>query len=128
MKIVRRGFEHFEATGEFLPEVLDPEFVWDMSTFRDWPGEKTYAGIEGAQRFLRDWLEAWDDWQLEVKSLHGVGDKVVAIVRQQGRAKSTGMPIDMTFAQVLTFGNGKQVRMEMYADPAEGLEAAGLSE
>jgi len=38
------------------------------------------------------------------------------------------MPIDMTFAQVLTVRHGTQVRMEIYADPAEALEAAGLRE
>ena len=128
VEIVRRGFEHFQATGDFLLEVLDPEFVWDMSTFRGWPEEQRYAGIEATRRFFRDWLEAWNDWELEVESLHDAGDKVVAIVRQQGRARETGMPIDMTFAQVLTVRNGKQVRMEMYADPSEALEAAGLSE
>jgi ketosteroid isomerase-like protein len=128
VEIVRRGFEHFQATGEFLPEIVDPEFVWDMSNFRGWPEEKTYAGIEGAQRFMRDWLEAWDDWQFDVESFHDVGDKVVAIVRQRGRAKTTGMSVDMIFAQVLTVRHGKQVRMEMYADPTEALEAAWLSE
>jgi ketosteroid isomerase-like protein len=128
VEIVRQGFEHFQATGEFPPETVDPEFVWDMSTFRGWPEEKTYAGVEGAQRFLRTWLEAWDDWQLDVLSFHDAGDKVVAVVRQHGRAKATGMAVDMTFAQVLTVRHGKQVRMQMYADPSEALEAAGLSE
>ena len=127
MEIVRRGFEHYAATGELSPD-LDPEFVWDMSTFRGWPEEQTYAGIEGAQRFLLGWLEAWEDWQLDVESLHDAGDKVVAIVRQRGRAKATGMPVDMTFAQVATVRHGKQVRMQVYADPAEALEAVGLSE
>jgi hypothetical protein len=27
VEVVRRGFEHFEATGEFPPETVDPEFV-----------------------------------------------------------------------------------------------------
>jgi ketosteroid isomerase-like protein len=50
------------------------------------------------------------------------------IVRQHGRAKTTGMPVDMTFTQVFTVRHGKQVRMQMYADPSEALEAAGLRE
>ena len=126
VEIVRRGFEHFRATGEFPADDIVPEFVWDMSTFRGWPEERTYAGIEGAQRFMRTWLEAWDDWQLDVESFHDAGDKVIVIVRQHGRSKTTGMPIDMTFAQAFTLRDGKQVRMEMYADPSEALEAAGL--
>jgi ketosteroid isomerase-like protein len=47
-------------------------------------------------------------------------------VRQHGRSKTTGLEVDMTLAQVFTIRDGKQTRMEMYADPAEGLRAAGL--
>ena len=128
VQIVQRGFEHFEATGGFPPDAVDPEFVWDMSTFRGWPEEQTYPGVEGGERFLRAWLAAWEDWRLEVESLHDAGDKVVAVVRQQGRAKATGMRVDMTFAQVITVRDGQQVRMQMYADPSEAFEAVGLSE
>ena len=44
--IVRQGLEHFRKTGDFLDEDFAPEFVWDMSTFRGWPEQKTYEGIE----------------------------------------------------------------------------------
>jgi hypothetical protein len=37
------------------------------------------------------------------------------------------LEVDMTFAQVFTMEGGRQTRMRMYADPAEALEAAGLS-
>ena len=49
---LRRGYEHLAATGELLDENYDPEFVWDMSTFRNWPERQTYEGIEGAREFL----------------------------------------------------------------------------
>jgi len=62
-----------------------------------------------------------------VKALHDAGDKVVAIMRQHGRSKSSGLPVDMTFGQVFTLREGKLTRMEMYADPADALEAVGLS-
>jgi ketosteroid isomerase-like protein len=76
---------------------------------------------------MSDWLEAWDAWELEVESIHDAGDdKVVSILRQHGRSKATGLAVDMRFAQVWTLREGKQVRMQMYADPAEAFEALGL--
>ena len=54
------------------------------------------------------------------------GDQVVAIVRQSGRSKTTGLPVDMRFAQLWTLSDGKQTRMRMYADPEEALRTAGL--
>ena len=126
VEIVRAGFEHFRATLDFPTETMAPEFVWDMSTFEGWPEQKEYPGIEGARQFMRDWLEAWDGWELDVEELRDAGDKVVAILRQRGRSKTTGLEVDMHLAQVFTMRNGMQVRMEMYADPAAGLAAAGL--
>jgi ketosteroid isomerase-like protein len=127
VELVRESYERFQATGEFDPELVAPEFVWDMSTFRGWPGQQEYRGVEGARQFLDEWLEAWDDWELSLEDLHDAGGQIVAIVRQQGRSKAAGLPVDMTFAQMFTLRDGKQVRMQMYAQPSEALQAAGLS-
>jgi ketosteroid isomerase-like protein len=127
VEIVRRGYQHFRKTGDFLDGLIAPEFVWDMSTFRGWPEQTTYEGIEGAREFIRIWADAWDEWELDLVGPHDAGDKVVGVVRQRGRAKSTGLAVDMTFAQVFTIEDGRETRMQMYADPAEALQATGLS-
>jgi ketosteroid isomerase-like protein len=128
LETVRRGFEHFQAKGDFDPELIAQDFVWDMSTFQGWPEQRTYDGIEGARQFMRDWLDPWEDWELEVETFEDAGEVVVAIVRQNGRSKATGLEVDMRFAMVFTVRDGKQARMEMYADPAGALEAVGLGE
>jgi len=125
--IIRRGYGHFIATGELQEQLMTPDFVWDMSTFRGWPERQSYEGVEGAKEFLADWLGAWEDWELELEELHDAGEKVVAIVHQQGRSKATGLPVEMRFAQVWTLRDGKQLRMEMFADPEEALQAAGVA-
>jgi ketosteroid isomerase-like protein len=126
VEITRRGYEHFLETGEPAAHLAVPDFVWDMSTFRDWPEKQTYEGPEGTKEFIANWVSAWEDWRLEVKELIDAGDDVVAIVHQSGRSKTTGLPVDMTFAQVWSYQDGKQTRMRMYADPQEALEAVGL--
>jgi ketosteroid isomerase-like protein len=126
VEVVQRGFTHFLATGDFLAEIIPPDFVWDMSKFVGWPEQPVYEGIEGARSFIAEWSGAWDDWQLDVEAFHDAGDKVVAVLHQQGRSKATGMLVDMYFAQVFTVREGKQTRMEMYADPDEALRAVGL--
>jgi ketosteroid isomerase-like protein len=128
VEVIRRGYAHFLATGDFLEETVAPDFVWDMSPFRGWPEQPIYEGLEGARAFMRDWTEAWDDWELEVLGLHDAGEQVVGVVRQRGRSKASGLPVDMTFAQVWSLRDGKQTRMEMYADPAEALAAVGLAD
>jgi ketosteroid isomerase-like protein len=128
VEIVRDGLGRFAATREFPAERVTADFVWDMSNFHGWPEQQVYEGAEGARTFLREWTDAWEDWELEIDALHDAGDSVVALMRQHGRSKAGGMPVEMSFAQVWTLRDGKEARMEMYSDRGEALEAAGLSE
>jgi ketosteroid isomerase-like protein len=128
METIERGYEHFGATRDLLAETIHPDLVWDMSTFSGWPERQTYSGLAGAREFIAEWTDAWDEWELEVEAPLDAGDKVVAIVHQRGRSKATGLTVDMEFAQVWTLRHGKLTRMQMYAERAKALEAAGLSE
>lgn len=127
---VRAGYEHFLATGEFAAHTVWPEeFVWDMSTFSGWPENPEYRGSDGFNQFMSQWLEAWDDWELEIlEYVDAPPDKVVTTVRQRGVAKAGGVPTEMRFGQVWTLRDAKSVRMEMYASPDEAKAAAGLAE
>lgn len=124
---MRRGFERWLATGEF-PGGFHPDFVWDMSTFRGWPEQQTYPGIEGARQFNADWVEAWDEWGVDVEDYVDAGEQVVVLIRQRGRSKATTVPVEMSLGQVWTFADGQAIRMQMYATQEEALEAAGGSE
>jgi ketosteroid isomerase-like protein len=129
VEIVRRGYAHRQATGDFLEEIIAPDFVWDMSKFRDWPEQQVYEGLEEARSFIRDWTAAFDGWEIDVAEVHDTGgDKVVGVLRQRGRSKTTGLQVEMLYAQVYTVREGMEVRMEMYADPDEALRAVGLAD
>ena len=39
-----------------------------------------------------------------------------------------GIRVEMRFAQVFTLRDRKQVRVQMYADPTEALDAAGVAQ
>ena len=126
IELVRSAYESFEHTGQFAAHLATADFVWDMSKFSGWPEQQLYDGAEGAEQFLREWVAAWEDWRLELEALHDAGDRVVTIVRQHGRSRTTGMPVDMHFAQVWSLRDGAMARMEMYADTEEALRAVGL--
>lgn len=113
---------------ESTRDIIAPDFVWDMSNFHGWPEQQVYEGLEGAQAFVDEWAAAWDDWTLDVEAYHDAGEKVVVLVRQRGRSKAAGMPVEMYFAQVFTLHNGNETRMDMYSDPNEALRATGLAE
>jgi ketosteroid isomerase-like protein len=127
VEIVRRGLERYAATREFTDDIVTPDFVWDMSNFHGWPEQQVYEGADGARTFLEAWRDAWETWELEVDALHDAGERVVSVMRQHGRSKAAGMPVEMSFAMVWTLRDGKEARMDMYSDPDEALRAAGLT-
>jgi ketosteroid isomerase-like protein len=128
VELVRRAYAHTQATGLVYAEGLAPGFIWDMSKYEDWPEQQRYEGIDGAQTFLDDWTGAWDDWELEVEEIYDARDKVVVVLHQSGRATTTGMALDMVFAQTWTVRDGRLTRIDVYSDPSEALKAVGLEE
>ena len=124
VEIIRRGQEHWMATGEFRARA---DLAWDVSNL-GWPDQQIYPGAEGARRFIAEWADAWDDWELEVEDYIDAGERVVVIINQRGRSKATGIPVDMRFAQVWTLRDGQAIRMQMFASVDEALDAAGLRE
>ena len=124
VEIIRRGYEHFGATGKI---VAHADLVWDVSHL-GWPDQQIYSGVEGAMQFNAEWAAAWDDWELEPEDFLDAGERVVVIINQRGRSKATGVPVEMRFAQVWTLLDGQGIRMQLFASIDEALEAVGLSE
>ena len=126
VELARRSYDHFLETGEPIWGLWSLDIVWDMSTFRGWPEDPVYRGREGYERFMRNWLEPFDEWSMEVEDLIDAGDQVVAVLHQQGKARG-GTIVDMRFAHVLTVLDGKVVRTNLYADVEEALAAVSAS-
>jgi len=126
VELVRRAYAHTQATGQVYSEGFDPGFVWDMSKYEGWPEQQRYEGVDGAQTFLDDWTDAWDDWELEIEEVYEAGEKVVVVLHQRGRARTTRMALNMVFAQIWTIRDGRLTRMDMYSDPSEALRALDL--
>jgi ketosteroid isomerase-like protein len=128
VEILAQGYAEFAATGDFSEERTSPDFVWDMSTFSGWPEKKFYEGIEGSREFIATWTEPFDDWKIELEELIDGGEEnVVAVLNQRGTSKSTGLEVEMQFAQLWTIREGMFIRMRMYSDPDEAKGAAGVT-
>jgi SnoaL-like domain len=114
-----------------VEEHWDPEIEWDASEasaagLLDLAG--VYRGREAVRRWWREWLAAWEVVEFEYE-LVDAGDRVVLLVDQRMRGRSTGIEVPMgKYAQVATFRNGLMVHWKAYLSQSEALEAAGLPE
>jgi ketosteroid isomerase-like protein len=128
VEALREAFESFLAgSSEFGVELLDPQVEWDATDTGVPDSAAVYRGVEGVQRFWREWLAAWDTVQFDYE-LIDAGDRVVALFDQRMRGRSTGIEVSFgKYAHLYTFRNGLIVHWKGYRNQSEALEAAGLS-
>jgi ketosteroid isomerase-like protein len=108
--------------------VFAEDVVFDTTHIQDWP-ETEAVGHAGFRRFLTEWLEVWDAFEVGVDEIIAAPDgRVVALFWQRGRGRQSGLGMDVKWAQIATISEGKAVRLEMYDSRDEALKAAGLSE
>jgi ketosteroid isomerase-like protein len=99
-----------------------------MTHFREWP-DAVYVGHSGARRFLAEWLDVWDAYEVGVDEILTAPDgRTLTLAWQRGRGRHSGLTMDMEWAMIITFRDRKIIRLENYDDRREALEAVGLSD
>jgi ketosteroid isomerase-like protein len=115
VELVRRGMEAVnrgddEAVLALLAD--DVEVYSDSSTGN--PG--SYRGKDGYLEWSREWLEAWDEFRMDVRAIEPVGDDdVLVTVDQMGKGKGSGIEIGVS-GVVLHFRirAGRATRVALY--------------
>ena len=90
--------------------------------------EGTFHGYDGLARSARELFEAFQDHHWVLIGLVDGGDHVVATVEARGYGKHSGIEINERLGHVFTLRGGRIVAWHVYMDPAQALEAVGLSE
>jgi ketosteroid isomerase-like protein len=109
-----------------LLSLCDEECVFDTTHMRDWP-EPEYRGHVGFRRFLTEWLDVWDEFEVGVDELIPAAEgRVVSLFWQGGKGRQSGLTMDVAWAMVTALRDGSVVRIAVYDDRAEALKAAGL--
>jgi ketosteroid isomerase-like protein len=124
---LRQGFERFLAgRNDFGVELLDPQVEWDATDIGVPDLEGVYRGVEGVRSFWRVWLSSWETVLFEYE-LIDAGDRVLALLDQRMRGRSTGIEVAFgKYAHLYTFRNGLIVHWKAYRSQSDALEAAGL--
>src|SRR3954447_6464688 len=92
------------------------------------PESAEVRGHEGVANFVAAQVEAFDEMQVKPLEFLGAGDRIVVPIRFGGKARHTGIEVNFDVVHGPTLRNGKVVRLDMFRDRAEALEAVGLRE
>ncbi len=127
VELVQDGFSAL-GRGDFesFLAMLDQEVEWVNPAYAIEPG--TRRGIDEFRDALDQLRASFGDVRPEVLEMIDAGDGVVVVGRWRGEGTGSGLPIEATFASVVTVQDSQIVRYEWFRKKAEALAAVGLSE
>jgi ketosteroid isomerase-like protein len=114
-----------DALPELIPQACDPEIEWVEDPRR--PDRRVYHGHEGVRQSWERWLENFDEYGAELERIVDCGEKVLVVMREEGRGSLSGATISQRNYSVYTFRDGKILRYEEFYDEQDALDAAGVA-
>jgi ketosteroid isomerase-like protein len=120
---LRRGYDHFNKSGEFDWELLDPDVEWNAFRFAPVAQWRGHAGVRG---WLGEVSEMFEGLRIEPGEFVDGGDKVVVVSTMSGRGRGSGAETKQLLVSVWTFRGGRVVRHDSYTDRDEAVRAAGI--
>jgi ketosteroid isomerase-like protein len=107
-------------------ELMDPEIEYVNPIRAVEPGTRRgRAAFGGAVEKVFD---GWERWEIELEQLRPVGNHVAVVLRYRNRVQGSTADVEAHESALWTLRDGRVVRYAWFHEPAEALEAAGLSE
>jgi ketosteroid isomerase-like protein len=124
VEAVRRGVEAFQR-GDLEGVLALAREDFEIFLPQSLPNSGRYVGRDGFFTWLGQWLDAWEDFTVEITEVEPAGERhVVADMRQSGRGRGSGIPVEMEIAYMWEVREGRFAAMHLYASRAEAFRTA----
>jgi hypothetical protein len=88
-----------------------------------------YRGHDGVRQWRRDIYEQFTEWQIDFDEIRALDeDRYLAPGRVHLRGRGSGVEFDQPLVWLFEQRDAKLLRMSVYLNAADALEAAGLRE
>jgi ketosteroid isomerase-like protein len=126
VRLLDRGYTMIWREGRMEDALrgLEDDFEWVVPNH---PEGAVRHGADSVIEFFREWVEPWEDLELDWEIHEAGSDRALAIIDMRGRGRGSGVPTEMRIGQLWTFRDGRFVRMEVYSDIDDARRAAGLA-
>jgi ketosteroid isomerase-like protein len=111
----------------WLERFFDPEIEWELDPLAV-AGPGIYHGIDGVMEFFELILDAFEQVRQVPERFIDCEDQLLVFLRSEARGRTAGLDINEEWAHLVTVRDGKTVRLQMFRDREEALQAAGLRE
>jgi ketosteroid isomerase-like protein len=124
VELVRRGFEHFLATGEPAWDTLHEHVEVRDHDIMD---GREYHGHAGVRQWLfEDWASAWSDYSAEPEEYIDFDhERVIVVLRMKATGRASGVAIERQDAMVYVVRDRQVTRVDYYNSKQQALDAVG---
>jgi ketosteroid isomerase-like protein len=114
LELTRRSFEAADSGDyDWMMSFYGPESVFDMSPW----GLGTYEGLVAIRAFFKDWIGAFEDFEMKLEQMDDLGSGVVmAVARQTALSAGSSAPLRLRHAAVAVWEDGIAVAITNYPD------------
>ena len=124
VETVRRMYEAFHSgDAEGALSYFDGNVLVDTGTAR--PDLSVGKGREYMGDTVASWIGTWHDWREEIEEVRDLGSRVLVVSVQRGRAKGSGVEVELRYGILYELHAGAITSVRMYGTVAEALAAAG---
>ena len=130
VEIVREHIEAFRVGDTARSNsFFDPHVVWDGSRTGGVDAGNAAYGIDALVDIVRRYRGTFAEYDFGVERLVDLGSgAVLAVATETGFGKTSGVPVNRSFAVIYTVMENKIVRMTLFPTEQAALEAVGLRE
>jgi ketosteroid isomerase-like protein len=122
--VVLASFEAWQQGLDAYLATVDPEVDWRaIEGALDDVGP--IIGVDALRAYVQDWLDHFDNFEIELEEMIDAGDQVVVAQRVSGTAKGSGVPTELRYAVVYTIKNGRIAKGREYWTREEALKTVG---
>jgi ketosteroid isomerase-like protein len=126
--VVRVALEAFQRGDmEVFLGFLDPEI--EIYSDPALPNPVEAVGRDAWLKWVAEWLEAWDRFEVEEVAMEPEGERhVIATMRQRGIGKGSGAEVDMNVFYMFEIRDGIAIRYRLHSDRESAIAAVRASE
>ena len=123
VEITRRGFEAYNSGDyEAVISLLHPDV--ELLADHELLNSGSFTGHEGFTQWSAEWLEAWDEFRVDVNDLETIGDHFVLVdAHQVATGAGSGIAVEMDIFWAFETEGGQLRRMHLYAKRERALDA-----
>jgi ketosteroid isomerase-like protein len=124
VELVRRAVDAFQR-GDLEGVLAEAREDFEIFLPSNLPNSGRFVGVDGYSTWLGQWLDAWDDFTVEIVEMEPVGEcHVIATMRQSGLGKGSGIPVEMEIAYMWDVREGRLAALHLYPSREEAVRVA----